>query len=123
MKQDLYTKTILTIIALLLTALTFGTVVNPPIAANAQASDRFAGIQFYFDSQGFTAFQPSTGNFWVYELEKKALGPHQVQPNGSNPRTTYLEATWSGRVATLGDGRMPAFYSGPDETEKKTPSR
>jgi hypothetical protein len=61
MKPDLYTKVVLTVIALMLTVIACKTVISPGTTANAQGP--FAGVQYagrgeFFDSR--------TGEIWIY---------------------------------------------------------
>jgi hypothetical protein len=59
MKPDLYTKAVLTVIALALSALALSQYLNPKVVAQAQAAT-FGGVQFSGgDRQGF--FDPRTG--------------------------------------------------------------
>jgi hypothetical protein len=66
MRTDLYTKTILTIIALLLAVIVLKPFVTPSIA-NAQTS--LNGIQVSFGGTGLWFFDTKTGDIWVYSMQ------------------------------------------------------
>jgi hypothetical protein len=63
---DLYTKTVLTVIALLLTAMILKPLVQPS-QASAQAS--LAGVQFAAASSSFNAFDTRNGDIWLYSYD------------------------------------------------------
>jgi hypothetical protein len=67
MKPDLYTKAVLTIIALALVLIACNQYVHPAITADAQGP--FAGVQYsnvvFFDSR--------TGDIWSYESRENEL--------------------------------------------------
>jgi hypothetical protein len=63
---DRYTKTILTVIALLLAAIALKPVVQP-IPASAQAS--LNGVQFIPASNSFDAFDTRNGDVWFYSYD------------------------------------------------------
>jgi hypothetical protein len=67
MKSDGYTKTILTIIALMLTVIALRTLLTPDKVAHAQTS--FAGLQVSSAGTGAphtSFFDPTTGDLFVY---------------------------------------------------------
>jgi len=64
MKPDLYTKAVLTVIALMLTVIACKTVITPTTTASAQGP--FAGVQFVVDRGGFEFFDQRTGEVWEY---------------------------------------------------------
>jgi hypothetical protein len=71
MKPDLYTKAVLTVIALVLLVIACKPYVNPVITAEAQGS--FAGVQLSATwvpgvDGGilYTFFDPGTGEIWAY---------------------------------------------------------
>jgi len=63
MRIDLYTKTILTIIALFLAVFTLQPILQPH-AVMAQGG--FAGIQFGYNGTNHAFFNTNTGNVWEY---------------------------------------------------------
>jgi hypothetical protein len=63
MRIDLYTKTILTIIALLLAVFTLKPILQPQVAL-AQGS--YAGIQFSYSGGNHAFFNANTGDVWEY---------------------------------------------------------
>jgi hypothetical protein len=62
MKPDIYTRVVLTVIALMLTVIAFNQYANPKITAQAQGG-AFAGVQA-IDSNSF--FDTRTGEVWSY---------------------------------------------------------
>jgi hypothetical protein len=66
MKPDVYTKAVLTVIALLLAVIAFKPLISPETTASAQG--QFAGVQFNgglaSDDIGF--FDPRSGEIWGY---------------------------------------------------------
>jgi hypothetical protein len=82
MRIDLYTKTILTIIALLLAVMTLKPIIQPA-SASAQAS--LSGVQFTTASGGFNAFDTRNGDVWLYSYNAGVYG-----------------AKYLGRIAELG---------------------
>jgi hypothetical protein len=67
MRIDLYTKTLLTLIVLLLAVIAYKPLVHP-VPAKAQTSYEFTGVQFSADgSNGFWLFS-YTGNVWHYRI-------------------------------------------------------
>lgn len=68
MRIDLYTKAVLTLIALSLAALALRPYVNPDAVAHAQApaqATSFAGLQFTGPNTD-SFFDPKTGELWQY---------------------------------------------------------
>ena len=63
MRIDLYTKTILTLIALLLSVFALKPVFQPQTASAAGA---FAGIQFSYSGGNHAFFNVNTGDVWEY---------------------------------------------------------
>jgi hypothetical protein len=71
MRIDLYTKTILTLITLLLAAILLKPIVHPQLTIaqeNPNAHENLSGIQFSAAVGGFYAFDTSTGDIWAYNL-------------------------------------------------------
>ena len=62
MKTDLYTKTVLTVIALALAGLLF-LQINSPATAQSQNGGKFQYVQHV---EGFRFFDTNTGNIFVY---------------------------------------------------------
>jgi hypothetical protein len=67
MKPDLYTKAVLTAIAIMLTVIACNQYVTPRTTVEAQSSP-FAGVQFAQgnDLGGFDFFDPKTEEVWEY---------------------------------------------------------
>src|ERR1700690_3197621 len=63
MRIDLYTKTILTLIALLLAVFALKPVFQPQ---SAMAQGGFAGIQFSYSGGNHAFFNTNTGDVWEY---------------------------------------------------------
>src|ERR1035441_9094287 len=73
MRFDLYTKTILTLIALLLAAIAFKPIVQPqPVAAQGA----FTGAQFSASATNLWAVDTKTGDVWVYDIQSKEVQIH-----------------------------------------------
>jgi hypothetical protein len=85
MKPDLYTKTVLTVIAIMLTVIACNQYVNP--TATAQAQGAFAGIVVTGQPAGWAMFDTRSGDAWVYRTT-----------------TGYddMEVTYVGRIAAPG---------------------
>lgn len=66
MRIDLYTKTILTSIALLLLAILLRPMVQP---SQASAQSPIEGVQFTPSSNSFNAFDTKNGDVWLYSYE------------------------------------------------------
>jgi hypothetical protein len=63
MRIDLYTKTILTLIVLLLSVFALKPVFQPK---TANAAGAFAGIQFSYSGGNHAFFNANTGDVWEY---------------------------------------------------------
>ena len=63
MRIDLYTKAILTIVALLLAVIVMKPILQPQ---SALAAGSFAGIQFGYSGGNHAFFDGSTGDVWEY---------------------------------------------------------
>jgi hypothetical protein len=94
MKPDLYTKFVLTIIALLLLLIACNQYINPVTTASAQGP--FAGVQVYFDTagSGFIALDTRTGDYWEYAAN-----------GGHVPFAQTLRM--KGKLTKLGEPSMP----------------
>jgi hypothetical protein len=66
MKPDLYTKAVLTVIALVLVLIACNQYVHP--AATASAQGPLANVQFSGNTGSFTLFDQRTGDVWSYNL-------------------------------------------------------
>ena len=65
MKPDIYTKAVLTVIAVALSVIAIRPLINPGTTASAQAAS-FAGLQYSnWDDQAMF-FDPRTGEIWQY---------------------------------------------------------
>jgi hypothetical protein len=73
MRIDLYTKTILTVIALLLAVIALEPIIQP-MPAIAQGS--FSGVQFSGSMTNLWAIDTKTGDVWVYDLQSKQVETH-----------------------------------------------
>ena len=63
MRIDLYTKTILTLIALLLLVFTLKPILQPQVA---MAQGNFAGVQFSYSAGNHAFFDSRSGDVWEY---------------------------------------------------------
>jgi hypothetical protein len=71
-KPDLYTKTVLTVIALLLLLIACNQYVSPATTASAQGP--LAGTQFAMGPLFYLTFtDPRTGEIWVYDSDGGGL--------------------------------------------------
>jgi hypothetical protein len=70
MRIDLYTKTILTLIFVMLTLIACKSVVQP---LGVAADGPFAGVQFSGQINGFWTFDTKTGDVWAYEAIQGGL--------------------------------------------------
>jgi hypothetical protein len=68
MRIDRYTKTILTIIALLLAVVVSQSLLRP---AAVSAQGVLAGVQFISRSAGFLAIDTKGGDVWLYDIDTK----------------------------------------------------
>jgi hypothetical protein len=64
MKPDLYTKAVLSVIALLLLLLACNRYVNPE--SKARAAGPFAQLQFTYSQGTYAFFDTNTGEIWQY---------------------------------------------------------
>ena len=69
MRTDIYTKAVLTVIAIMLTVIACKALISPGTTASAQ-STAFAGVQFTGDVGHISAFDTRTGEFWGYKEQK-----------------------------------------------------
>jgi hypothetical protein len=63
MRIDLYTKTILTFIALLLAVIALKPIIQP---TTALAQGNMSGVQFSASSSDISFFDPKSGDVWKY---------------------------------------------------------
>ena len=68
MRIDRYTKTILTIIALLLAVVVLQSLLRPT-AVSAQPA--LGGVQFTYRPEGFLAIDTKGGDVWLYDIQTK----------------------------------------------------
>jgi len=71
MKPDLYTKAVLTVIAVMLAVIAFRTVINPEMTASAQ--EAFGGVQFSGANGGHAFFDTRTGEVFQYAFPSGKL--------------------------------------------------
>jgi hypothetical protein len=87
MRTDIYTRTVLTVIAILLALNLFTRLVSPQIAAHADGP--LSGVQFSANGPyGFWAFDTRNSNVWYY---------HVPDTKGTEQSTGYL----IGRISEL----------------------
>ncbi|HXS97947.1 MAG TPA: hypothetical protein VN736_25280 [Candidatus Limnocylindrales bacterium] len=80
MRFDLYTKTVLTIIMLLLSIVALRPLVSP--AMTAQAQSRFSGLLFSGNAKGFWLFNERNGDAWWYSTKDTPPGHVKLQSLG-----------------------------------------
>jgi hypothetical protein len=70
--MDLYTKTVLTFIAITLAVIAFKPLAGAQATVNAQAPlpAAFSGMQFSGVADEFTLFDPKTGDIWQYNSKR-----------------------------------------------------
>jgi hypothetical protein len=78
---DLYTKTIITLIALLLAVIAFKPIFQPQ-AAMAEGS--YAGIQFSYSGGNHAFFNANTGDVWEYGDHGDFRNHYKVHELGKN---------------------------------------
>jgi hypothetical protein len=78
---DLYTKTIITLIALLLAVITLKPIFQPQ-AAMAQGA--YAGIQFSYSGGNHAFFNTNTGDVWEYGDHGDFRNHYKVHELGKN---------------------------------------
>jgi hypothetical protein len=75
MRIDLYTKTILTVIAAALLTIACSSIIQPTSVA-AQGS--LAGVQFVASGPGFFAFDTRSGEIWQYPYPNQDYAPARL---------------------------------------------
>jgi hypothetical protein len=95
MRIDIYTRIILTVIALFLAVIALRPFVQPA-AVRAQASAPLAGVQFIPESASFDAFNTANGDVWLYSW------------TGSR-----YDARYMGRIVQLGEPIVRAPQAAP----------
>lgn len=85
MKSDIYTKAVLTVIAITLTVIACNQYVSPKTIVQAQGS-QFAGVQA--EGNGLSFFDTRTGEVWIYSQYPGVSG--KQQPLQSKLRLTKL---------------------------------
>jgi uncharacterized membrane protein len=74
MRPDIYTKAVLTVIAVMLSVIALKPLISPDTTAQAQGG-RFAGIQAMAPSNiSLSFFDPKTGEVWKYDDGANAFG-------------------------------------------------
>jgi len=102
MRPDIYTKAVLTVIAIMLTVIAVKPIFSPEATASAQSAS-FAGNQVFFhEDRSFTIYDNRTGDYWQYDPRLKPGAPNNYKPENY---TTYLEV--HGRVTRPGSPTMP----------------
>jgi hypothetical protein len=97
MKPDLYTKAVLTIIALALVPIACNQYVHPAITADAQGP--FAGVQILQHNSDFSFFDSRTRDLWSYS-------PAQADFAGGG--RTAAHWYYLGKVTQLGQSLVNA---------------
>jgi hypothetical protein len=80
MRVDLYTKTVLTIIMLLLVVVALRPLASP--TTTAQAQSQFSGLHFSGNAEGFWLFNEGTGDAWWYSTRDTPPGHVKLQKLG-----------------------------------------
>jgi hypothetical protein len=78
MKLDLYTKGILTVIALLLAVIVVKPLVSPDITARAQQGS-LAGVQMAVAGSSLVFLDPRAGEVWEYSLLQSGRPTQRLQ--------------------------------------------
>jgi hypothetical protein len=81
MRIDLYTKTILTIIALLLAVIALKPLFQPQ---PAMAEGKYAGIQFSYSGNNHAFFDARSGDVWEYGEDGHFRQHHKVHEFGKD---------------------------------------
>src|ERR1035441_2424126 len=81
MRIDLYTKTILTLIALLLAVFTLQPIFHPQAV---MAQGNFSGIQFSYSGGNHAFFNGNTGDVWEYGDHGDFRNHYKVHEFGKN---------------------------------------
>jgi len=82
MKPDLYTKAVLTVIALMLAVIACKTVITPETTASAQG--RLAGVQVSGAAQfGVWAFDTGSGELWFYSRTDRPVSLGKMSKIGA----------------------------------------
>jgi hypothetical protein len=76
MRIDLYTKTILTLIALTLAIIAVKPVINPETKAQAQGT--LAGYQVISNGTGLTFFDEKAGDVWYHDFSGYRDSVHYI---------------------------------------------
>lgn len=70
MKSDLYTKVVLTVIAVALIMIVSNWYIRPTGTVQAQTAAQFSGVQFEVTPSGnYVFFDSRTGDIWSYDYE------------------------------------------------------
>jgi hypothetical protein len=84
MRIDLYTKTVLTVIALLLSVIALKPIFQP---APAMAQGKFTGVEFASSSGRLFFFDSRTGHIWTYFHENGSGGENFTLTELGKPLT------------------------------------
>jgi hypothetical protein len=97
MRIDLYTKIVLTVIAVMLTLIACKPLTNPDAAVRAEGP--FAGVQFTSrGNEDFTAFDARTGDIWYYQYVSKTGLAHTTLHYTPGYHVSHM-----GKLGKLGD--------------------
>ncbi len=90
MKPDFYTKFVLTIIAIVLIVIAYNQNRNTTTSVSTEktvtvttSEAQFVGLQFVF-SNGYSFFDPRTGEIWDYASNGRFLGKETLIKLGQN---------------------------------------
>ncbi|HEV3254735.1 MAG TPA: hypothetical protein VG033_10020 [Candidatus Acidoferrales bacterium] len=83
MRIDLYTKTILTIIALLLAVIVAKPILQPQPAI-ADGDHKYASVQFSYSGGDHAFFDSRTGDVWEYDKDGHFRQHHKVHEFGKD---------------------------------------
>jgi hypothetical protein len=103
MKPDLYTKAVLTVIAVMLTVIACKTVISPGTTASAQSAP-FAGVQ-YSNAPTTSFFDARTGEIWLYDHDYRG---DQAEVPDMPDRIAAATALHFGVPVISRDGRIRA---------------
>jgi hypothetical protein len=77
MKPDLYTKVVLTVVALMLVLIACHHYADP--SSKASAEGPFAGVQFSGVGYSFVLFDSRTGDVWYYDQGPREMLVHHTR--------------------------------------------
>jgi hypothetical protein len=91
MKPDIYTKAVLTVIAIMLTVIACNSYVSP--STKAQAQGQSAGVQLSGTDNGFYLFDNRKGDVWFYSIAGGFTRHYRV-PTPGQPPTGGQPVNW-----------------------------